>query len=68
MVMSVGFIGAPEQFDERINDWTPFTFKDFLLADNVKEDIQKQHLLLVMIGGHTFKLLVSLVAPQKPVK
>ena len=44
----------------------PFTFEHFLLANNVKEDTQKQHLLLAMLGGHTFKLLASLIAPRKP--
>ena len=34
--------------------------------NNVKEDEKKQHLLLAMIGGRTFKLLANLVAPQKP--
>ena len=68
MAMSVRFIGAPEQFDERTDDWILYIqrFEHFLSANNVKEDAQKQHLLLAMIGGRTFKLLASLVAPRKP--
>ena len=68
MATSIGFIGAPEQFDERTDDWVLYIqrFEHFLSANNVKEDAQKQHLLLAMIGGRTFKLLVSLVAPRKP--
>ena len=63
-----GFIGAPEPFDERTEDWTSYAqrFENFLLANNVKEDEKKRHLLLAMIGGRTFKLLANLVAPKKP--
>ena len=68
MATSVRFIGAPEPFDERTDDWTLYAqrFEHFLLANNVKEDEQKRYLLLAMIGGRTFKLLVNFVAPQKP--
>ena len=63
-----GFIGAPEPFDERTEDWTLYTqrFEHFLLANSVNEDEKKRHLLLAMIGGRTFKLLANLVAPKKP--
>ena len=61
MATSVRFIRAPTKeltYAQR--------FEHFLLANNVKEDEQKRHLLLAMIGGRTFKLLANLVAPQKP--
>ena len=63
-----GFIGAPEPFDERTEDWTLYAqrFEHFLLANSVNEDEKKRHLLLAMIGGRTFKLLANLVAPKKP--
>ena len=65
MVMSIGFIGAPEPFDKRVEYWTlkAQRFEHFLLANNMKENEKKLHLLLVMMGGRTFKLLVNLVAP-----
>lgn len=56
------------EHNERTDDWILYIqrFEHFLLANNVKEDTQKQHLLLAMIEGHTFKLSASLVALQKP--
>ena len=67
MATRMGFIGAPEPFNERVKDWTLYAQRfDFLLANNVKEDEKKRHLLLAMIGGRTFKLLANLVAAQKP--
>ena len=54
--------------DERTEDWTLYTqrFEHFLLANNVREDEKKRHLLPAMIGDRTFKLLVNLVATKKP--
>ena len=63
MGMSIGYIGAPEQFDERTDDWTLYfqRFEHFFTANNIKEDEQKKHLLLAMIGARTFKQFSSLM-------
>ena len=51
MATSIGFIGAPEPFDERTEDWSLYAqkFEHFLLANDVDRDKKKKHLLLAMI-------------------
>ena len=66
MVTSKQYIGAPEPFDAKTDDWILYCqrFEHFLLANGIKDDDRKKHLFLAMMGGATFKLLANLVAPK----
>ena len=61
------YLGAPEPFDSTNDDWAQYLqpFEHFVLANEIKDE-QKLHLLLVLVGSQTFRLLTSLVAPKKP--
>ena len=66
MATSKQYIGAPEPFDAKTDDWILYCqrFEHFLLANGIKDDDPKKHLFLAMMGGATCKLLANLVAPK----
>ena len=68
MAMSSGFVGAPEPFDlSKGADWKLYTqrFEHNAKANKIADN-QKKHLLLVLMGAPTYKLLASLVVPTEP--
>ena len=68
MVTGKQYIGAPEPFDKKMDDWILHCqrFQHFLLANSIKNDGPKKPLFLAMMGRVTFKLLANLVAPKLP--
>ncbi|XP_065894390.1 uncharacterized protein [Dysidea avara] len=66
MAMSKQYIGASKPFDAKTDDWILYCqcFEHFLLANGIKDDDRKKHLLLAMMAGAIFKLLVNLIAPK----
>ena len=63
----MGFVGTPEAFTPGLEDWSVYAqhFQHFLLANGITKESQKLHLLLVLVGNSTFRLLTNLVAPKQ---
>ncbi|RXN05831.1 voltage-dependent L-type calcium channel subunit alpha-1D-like protein [Labeo rohita] len=60
-------IGLMEAFDESVEPWTTYIerFERFVEANSIDAD-KKVPVLLSVIGGNTYGLLRSLIAPDKP--
>lgn len=60
-------IGHMEAFDESSEPWTTYIerFDQFVKANSIDAD-KKVPVLLSVIGGKTYGLLRSLIAPDKP--
>ena len=60
-------VGTPEAFTPGLEDWSLYAqrFHHFLLANGISEESQKLHLILVLVGNSTFRLLTNLVAPRQ---
>ncbi len=60
-------IGHMEAFDESVEPWTTYTerFEHFVEANSIDAD-KKVPVLLSVIGGKTYGLFRSLIAPDKP--
>ena len=58
----------PVAFTPGSEDWSLYAqcFQHFLLANGITEEPQKLHLLLVLVGSSTFRLLTNLVVPRQP--
>ena len=67
MATRMGYVGTPEAFTPGSEDWSLYAqrFQHFLLANSITEESQKLHLLLVLVGNLTFRLLTNLVAPRQ---
>ena len=63
----MSFIGKIDTFDADAEDWPSYIERteQFFLANEIKEE-KKAPVLLSAIGPRTYRLLRSLVAPEKP--
>lgn len=65
--MATGIIGSIEAFDASSHDWESYAERlDQYITANGIEEGKKVATLLTVIGGPAFKLLQSLLAPDKP--
>ena len=62
------YMGAPQPFNASNNKRELYIqrFEHFLLANRIDGNNEKCHLLLVLMGAPTFKLLASLLVPKYP--
>ena len=60
--------GKVEEFDSDKDDWLTYVERvnHFLKANSITGNEQKQAVFLSVIGPSTYKLLKSLLAPEKP--
>lgn len=60
-------IGRLDCFDENTEDWNTYIerFEHFLTANDIPAE-RRVAALLSVIGGKTYSLLRSLIAPEKP--
>ena len=60
-------IGQVQEFDTVKEDWPQYVerLEQFFIANGIEEG-KKRAVLLVAVGPATFKLLWSLIAPDKP--
>ena len=63
----MSLIGKIDTFDADAEDWPSYIERteQFFLANEIKEE-KKAPVLLSAIGPRTYRLLRSLVAPEKP--
>ena len=62
------YVGAPQPFNASNDEWALYIqlFEHFILANKIENDDEKCHLLLVLVGAPTYKVLASLCAPKQP--
>ena len=60
-------IGKTTSFDEKLEEWTQYVerLEHFFTANDHTDDDKKKAILLSSIGPTAYKLLRSLVSPQK---
>ena len=60
--------GTIEEFDGATEDWTAYSerLEQYFVANDVDEAAKKRAILLSVCGASTYKLIRSLVAPDKP--
>ena len=61
-------IGKTTSFDEKLEEWTQYVerLEHFFTANGHTDNDKKKAILLSSIGPTAYKLLRSLVSPQKP--
>ncbi len=60
--------GAVGQFDSVVQDWTGYTerLEQYFLANGVEDAMKRRAILLSVCGPSKYKIIRSLVAPDKP--
>ena len=60
--------GTIEEFDSATEDWTAYSerLEQYFVANDVDDAAKKRAILLSVCGASTYKLIRSLVAPDKP--
>ena len=60
--------GTIEEFDGATEDWTAYSerLEQYFVANDVDDAAKKRAILLSVCGASTYKLIRSLVAPDKP--
>ena len=61
-------IGRIDEFEPSREDWTQYTERltQFLLANDIDDNVKKRAVLLSMCGSKTYAIIRSLLAPTKP--
>ena len=60
-------IGSLEPFDNGRESWTEYVERmEFFFVANDIQEAKKKAVLLSVVGAKTFKLIKTLLAPQKP--
>ena len=63
-----GVIGRVGEFDPKLESWEQYSerFQHFLKANGIQDAAKKRSAFLSIIGLTTYKLLSSLITPDKP--
>ena len=61
-------IGRVGEFDQKLESWEQYAERlgHFLDANSIQDATKKRSVFLSVIGLTTYKLLASLIAPDKP--
>ena len=62
------YVGALQPFNASNDEWVLYIqhFEHFILANKIENNDEKCHLLVVLVGAPTYKVLASLCAPKQP--
>ena len=60
--------GKPPEFEENVEDWDQYIerMENYFVANGIRQEEKKRSLLLAVISPANYRLLRSLVSPQKP--
>ena len=60
--------GKPPEFEETVEDWDQYIerMENYFVANGIRQEEKKRSLLLAVISPANYRLLRSLIYPQKP--